>query len=147
MADPAQETPATEADAGSDLGWTKDLDLPFDDARAQVEAQLKEHGFGVMSEIPVHAKLEEKLGVTDFPRYEILGACNPPLAHEALQRNRNVGLLMPCNVTLEQVDEGTTRVSIVDPDELLSTRFQDDATLCALAEGAAQELRGAFDAL
>ncbi len=122
------------------LGWTKDLDLPFDEARTRVESELKEEGFGILTEIPVHQKLEEKLGITDFPRYEILGACNPPMANQALRSNRDVGLLMPCNVTLEQVDEATTRVSIAQPEALLLPRFGDDATVCALAEAAQESL-------
>lgn len=129
------------------LGWTKDVDLPFDKAREHVEAELGEEGFGILSEIPVDEKLEAKLGVTDFPQYAILGACNPELANEALRQNRGVGLLMPCNVTLEAVDDGTTRVSFVRPEQLLDPWFGEDATICALAEGAEETLREVFERL
>lgn len=129
------------------LGWTKDLDLPFDKAREHVEQELGEEGFGILSEIPVDEKLEAKLGVTDFPRYAILGACNPELANEALRQNRGVGLLMPCNVTLEAVDDTTTRVGFVRPEQLLDPWFGDDATICALAEGAEETLHEVFERL
>lgn len=143
---PPSPTPESSSDI-PELGWTKDLDLPFDEARTRVESELKQEGFGILTEIPVHQKLEEKLGITDFPRYEILGACNPPMANQALRSNRDVGLLMPCNVTLEQVNEGTTRVSIARPESLLLPRFGDDATICGLAEAAQESLEAVYERL
>lgn len=90
---------------------------PFDDVVARTKAALKEEGFGVLSEINVQATLKEKIGA-DFERYLILGACNPSLAHRALQAEHELGLLLPCNVIVHEHDGGT-RVSIVDPDAML----------------------------
>jgi len=104
-------------DTQSDYGFGTTIHLPLDEAILRTKAALKAEGFGVLTEIDVRATLEEKLGV-EIASYVILGACNPALAHQALQMEPEVGLLLPCNVTVRDV-AGESRVSIVDPDAML----------------------------
>jgi uncharacterized protein (DUF302 family) len=92
--------------------------LPFDQAVERVREELKTEGFGVLCEIDVQATLKEKLGVDGEP-YTILGACNPPLAHQALQVEPDLGVLLPCNVIVYQRD-GDTHVSAIDAERMLS---------------------------
>ncbi len=98
-------------------GFGIDLDRPFEEVLTAVQNALKEQGFGVLTTIDVKATLKEKLGL-DMERYVILGACNPPLAHRALETEREVGLLLPCNVVVREVN-GKTRVEIADPKAML----------------------------
>lgn len=98
-------------------GFGAILDRPFDEAIARTKAALKEEGFGILSEIDVQATLKEKIGA-DFERYVILGACNPQLAHRALQAEHELGLLLPCNVIVHE-HAGGSAVAIVDPDAML----------------------------
>ena len=99
-------------------GYVRVVPLSFSDAVSKAEAALKEQGFGVLCQIDIQSKLKEKLGV-EFPSYERLGACNPPLAHHALQQEINLGLLLPCNVIVyEQGNE--VRVGAVDAAKMLS---------------------------
>jgi uncharacterized protein (DUF302 family) len=88
--------------------------VPFEAARERIEGALKEEGFGVLTEIDVKATLKKKLDV-DFRKYAILGACNPPIAHQALTAEIGVGLLLPCNVVVTEDDGGNAVVSILDP--------------------------------
>ncbi|RME77334.1 MAG: DUF302 domain-containing protein [Chloroflexi bacterium] len=94
------------------------LNVPYETAVEKVTAALKEEGFGILTEIDVKATLKKKLDV-DFQRYVILGACNPPLAYQALQAEPGVGLLLPCNVTVYEPEPGRSVVSIVDPLSML----------------------------
>lgn len=98
----------------TNLGITVRLNTDFDTAIGLTTAALKAEGFGVLTQIDFQATMKEKLGV-DFRPYKILGACNPPLAHRALTIAPEVGLLLPCNVTVSQVAEGTIEVSAIDP--------------------------------
>jgi len=98
----------------SDLGLRVTLNVPYEKALERATAALKEEGFGVLTEIDVKATLKKKLDA-DFRRYVILGACNPTLAHRALQSELEIGLLLPCNVIAYETDEGQTVVSIVNP--------------------------------
>lgn len=94
-------------------GTSKEVALPFEQAVEKVTEELKKEGFGVLTTIDVKETLKKKLNV-DVPRYIILGACNPPFAHKALQIEEEVGLLLPCNVIVYEKD-GRTRVSVFDP--------------------------------
>ncbi|GAB4183541.1 MAG: DUF302 domain-containing protein [Calditrichia bacterium] len=78
----------------------------FDKTKEIVSQKLLDQGFGILTEIKVHEKFKEKLGI-DYPRYEILGACNPPIAHKALEVDENLGVLLPCNVVLKETNKGT----------------------------------------
>lgn len=94
-------------------GFSKTVDLPYEQAIEKVTAELKKEGFGVLTFIDVKETLKQKINV-DFKKYAILGACNPPIAHRALQEEEELGLLLPCNVIVYEKD-GKTRVSIFDP--------------------------------
>ncbi len=101
------------------FGFGKNVDMEFDAAIEKVTADLQTEGFGVLSDIDVAAKLKEKLG-EDMPRYRILGACNPVLAHQAISAVPDLGLLLPCNVLVREDDEGAVSVSFMDPQSVLS---------------------------
>jgi uncharacterized protein (DUF302 family) len=103
---------------------TAAAELPFAETVERVRAELKEEGFGVLCEIDVRATLKEKLGVEGEP-YLILGACNPPLAHRALQAEPDLGVLLPCNVVVYERD-GRTVVSAVDAERMLSIVDNDE---------------------
>jgi uncharacterized protein (DUF302 family) len=102
-----------------DYGYEKTIaNMSFDDAVTKITETLKGEGFGVLTEIDVKATLKKKLDV-DFRRYTILGACNPNLAHRALQAEPQVGLLLPCNVVVQEAGEGVT-ISVVSPPAMFS---------------------------
>jgi uncharacterized protein (DUF302 family) len=101
------------------LGLEAPLPVPFPEALVRVRAALKAEGFGILSEIDIAAAFQEKLGAT-FRPYVILGACNPPLAYAALTADPSVGLLLPCNVTVEAAGEGASLVRVTDPAVLLA---------------------------
>ena len=116
----------------SKYGFSKTLNVPFEEALEKAKAALKEEGFGVLCEIDIKGKLKEKLDV-DFRRYTILGACNPPLAYKTLQEEINIGLLLPCNVIVYESDEaGKSVVAAIDAKMMLSV-VGDNATLDAVA--------------
>ncbi|MGD2102533.1 MAG: DUF302 domain-containing protein [Acidimicrobiia bacterium] len=96
-------------------GLTITTDMAPPEAEAAIRDALAEEGFGILTEIDVKATLAEKLGV-DYRPYKILGACNPNLAHSALDADERIGLLLPCNVIVAATDDGRTVVSILDPD-------------------------------
>jgi len=97
----------------SEMAYELTLAAPYEEALPRVIEALKVEGFGVLTRIDVHDAFREKLGV-DFRNYCILGACNPPLAHRALSNRPDAGLMLPCNVVVEESDGGTL-VRIVDP--------------------------------
>jgi uncharacterized protein (DUF302 family) len=94
--------------------FSKRLDIPFDQAVSRVTEALKREGFGLLTDIDVSATLKAKLG-EDFRPYRILGACNPQLAHRALQLEDKIGTMLPCNVIVQQHADGAVEVSAVDP--------------------------------
>jgi uncharacterized protein (DUF302 family) len=99
-------------------------DKPFADTVERVRAELKEEGFGVLCEIDVQATMREKLGAEMEP-YLILGTCNPPLAHQALSAEAELGALLPCNVVIYERD-GTTHISAIDAEQMLSIVGNDE---------------------
>lgn len=101
------------------LGLSVDLPLPFAAALDATRAALKAEGFGVLSEIDIRQAFKEKLD-RNFRPYTILGACNPPLAFDALTEDPEVGLLLPCNVTVEEMESAICHVRVVDPRVLLA---------------------------
>jgi uncharacterized protein (DUF302 family) len=103
--------------------------LRFDEAIERVREELKSEGFGVLCEIDVRATLTEKLGVDREP-YTILGACNPPLAHQALEAEPELGTLLPCNVIVYERD-GETHISAIDPERMLSIVGNELAPIAA----------------
>src|SRR5512145_2651057 len=112
------------------LGITVHLRTDYETAIRRVTEALQGEGFGVLTEIEVQATLKKKLDV-DFRPYKILGACNPPLAYRALQAAPEVGLLLPCNVTVSQVEEGMVEVALVDPIAMLGVVTHPDLKLVA----------------
>ena len=117
---------------------TREYDRAFDDVVADVETALSDEGFGVLCDVDVQATLREKLG-EEFRRYRILDACNPPLAHEALQEELPLGVLLPCNVVVYETDDGTVGVSAVDPVVMLSIVGNPDL------DPIAEEVRDRFE--
>lgn len=103
-----------EKELANQLGIYVHLNLAYEAALDKTIEALKAEGFGVLTEIDVKDTLKKKLDV-EFPPYKILGACNPPLAYRALTIAPEVGLLLPCNVTVRQLDEGMVEVAIIDP--------------------------------
>ena len=102
------------------LGFDVELQFPFNDAIGRVKDALKQEGFGILTEIDLQAAFREKLG-REFRQYVILGACNPPLAFSAINADPAVGLLLPCNVTVESAGEQRTMVRLTNPEVLLAT--------------------------
>ncbi len=131
---------------GSTYTVSASTDLSFNEAVVRVREELATEGFGVLCEIDVQATLKQKLGVDREP-YLILGACNPPLAHRALEAEPDLGVLLPCNVVIYQ-DNGQTRIAAVDAEQMLSIVGNDDLAptatevrrrLAAVVERAASE--------
>jgi len=120
----------------TDLGFQARLHLPYDQALARTVDALKAEGFGVLTEIDVQATMKQKLNV-DFRPYKILGACNPPLAHRALSSNLDVGLLLPCNVTIYQ-DGDEVVVTAIDPIIMLGVMEDNPETIQVAAEAQAK---------
>ena len=120
------------------------LPLGFDDAVARTTAALKDEGFGIITEIDVKQTLKQKLGV-DFRSYTILGACNPALAHQALQIEDKGGTMLPCNVVVQEIGEGEVEIAAVDP--AASMASIDNPKLRAIADGVRDKLKAVIAAL
>jgi len=99
-------------------GFIKKIDLSFDDALVKVTDELKKEGFGILTTIDAQEKFKEKLNI-DFPKYKILGACNPAMAHKAISMEWNVGLLLPCNVIVYE-KENSVWVGIIKPSQAMA---------------------------
>lgn len=117
---------------------------PFASAVEKVTAALKNEGFGVLSDIDIQKAMKEKLGV-EMPAYRILGACNPSLAHRALQAEPEIGLLLPCNVTVREDDDGKVSVGFLDPQMMV--QMTGNPALASVADEAGERLRRAQSAL
>ena len=124
--------------------FSKIVPLEFDAAVAKVTADLKTQGFGILTQIDVQQTLKAKLDV-DFRRYLILGACNPPFAYQALQAEDKIGTMLPCNVIVQQHDDGSVEVSAVDP--VASMTAIDNPQLGKIADEIRNRLKLVIDGL
>lgn len=130
-----------------EIGFEIKLDLPYEEAVEKVITSLKNEGFGVLTRIDVRATLKEKLD-EDFRPYVILGACNPPLAHRALSVDAVVGLMLPCNVTVEQDPAGGSIARIANPEMMMMVgTLQDNPALIEVAKQAKAKLERVAEAL
>lgn len=125
-------------------GFSKTLGGPFDRAVERVTSALKEQGFGVLTTIDVKQTLQQKLGIDRRP-YVILGACNPPLAHRALEADPDIGLLLPCNVVVREEADGSVTAAFMDPKAVLG--LVDRPGIGPLAEEVRAKLERVRDAL
>lgn len=122
------------------IGFEASLKMSYDAAIQQVTAALKTEGFGVLTHIDVKATLKEKLGV-DFHPYAILGACNPPLAHRSLSLEPLAGLMLPCNVTVEEITPGNAIIRIANPEMMMTVGdLHDNPGLVEVAKEARDRL-------
>ncbi|HTX94428.1 MAG TPA: DUF302 domain-containing protein [Mycobacterium sp.] len=128
------------------LGISTSLHTSFEDAVARTRNALSQQGFGVLTEIDVKATLQAKLG-HDMEDYLILGACNPPLAHRAIEANRQIGMLLPCNVVVRTDPEhaGTVLVEAMNP--ALLVEVTGEPALRPISEEVTGKLRAAIDSL
>jgi uncharacterized protein (DUF302 family) len=131
------------ADRSGDYGYTRAVDLGFDEAVERTKAALREQGFGVLAEIDIQRAMKEKLGV-EMARHLILGACNPELAHRALEAEPYISLLLPCNVVGRELGGGV-EVSAINAERMMS--FVGNAALEPIAREANERLRKAVDSL
>jgi uncharacterized protein (DUF302 family) len=131
----------------TDIGFEIHTKSSFENAVNGVIAALKLEGFGVLTRIDVKATLKEKLN-EDFRPYVILGACNPPLAHKALSSDGAVGLILPCNVTVEAIPEGGSLIRIANPEMVLHAgNLQENSTLRTVAAQARVRLERVTESL
>ena len=124
--------------------FSKALDLPFDQAVARVVETLKREGFGILTDIDVKATMKAKLG-KEFRSYRILGACNPQLAHRALQLEDKIGTMLPCNVIVQEHASGGVEVSAVDP--VASMQAIHNPDLAEVAKEVQAKLKRTIDEL
>jgi len=118
--------------------FEKTTDYTFEEAVEKVTEELKKEGFGVLTKINIHEKLKEKLGV-DFRNYRILGACNPAFAYKALQEENKIGTMLPCNVIVQELENGKTEIAAVDP--IASMQSVGNEKLASVANEVQQKLK------
>jgi uncharacterized protein (DUF302 family) len=118
--------------------FSKTVRSGFDEAVSKITQALKEEGFGILTEIDVKSTLKKKLDV-DFRKYRILGACNPPYAYKALQAEDKVGTMLPCNVIVQETDDGEVEIAAIDP--IASMKAIDNPGLRDIAEIISQKLK------
>lgn len=117
--------------------FSKTIKTSFQEAIARVTEELKKEGFGVLTEIDVKETLKKKLGV-DFRSYKILGACNPPFAYQALQAEDKIGLMLPCNVIVQEISKAMVEVAAIDPS--VAMKGIDNPELAKIAEQVREKL-------
>ena len=122
--------------------FNKKVDGSFDEVLERVLSSLKEDGFGILTEIDVQQTLKKKLGV-DFQKYVILGACNPPFAYQALQAEDKIGTMLPCNVIVQEIEEGRIEVAAIDP--IASMQAIDSPGLFPVATQVQEKLKRVVD--
>ena len=123
---------------------SKTLQTPFDEAVKRVTEELKKEGFGVLTEIDMQGTMKKKLDV-DIQKYKILGACNPPLAYQAIQAEDKIGLMLPCNVILQEVAGGGVEVAAIDP--VASMQAVDNPQLAKVGEQVREKLKRVIESL
>ncbi len=111
--------------------FSKKVDMNFDATEVKARDLLKDQGFGVLTEIDVKATLKKKLNA-DFRRYKILGACNPQFAYKALLAEDKIGLMLPCNLIVQEIEEGKTEVAAIDPVASMAAVENEDLKEIAL---------------
>lgn len=124
-------------------GFSKTVDMPYEEVIEKVATELKKEGFGVLTSIDVRETLKQKINV-DFKKYAILGACNPPIAHRALLEEEELGLLLPCNVVVYE-KENKTRVSIFDP--MVMTKIIENEKMKPIATEIQEKLQRVLKAI
>jgi uncharacterized protein (DUF302 family) len=122
-------------------GLVRTLTCSFDEADQRIRKSLADQGFGVLTEIDLSGTMKKKLG-HDMPRYTILGACHPPSAWQAVQADAAIGLLLPCNVTVTQADDGTVVLTAIDPDAMFQVTDADGIE--AVAKDVRERLQAAL---
>ncbi len=123
--------------------FSKEIAVPFAQAVERTIGALRAHGFGVLTRIDVQATLREKIGA-EFRPYVILGACNPRMAHQALQAEDKIGTMLPCNVIVQEIG-GASEVAAVDP--VASMQAIDNDALATIASKVREELKAAIQSL
>ncbi len=124
--------------------FSKTLGISFDETLMKVTEELKKEGFGILTEIDVKETMKKKLDV-DFRKYKILGACNPPLAHKAIQTEDKIGTMLPCNVIVQELSEGKIEVAAIDP--VASMQAVENPKLRDVAEQVRVKLKRVIDSL
>jgi len=127
-----------------DYYFSKTIDVGFDTAVEKTTQALKNQGFGILTEIDIKATLKKKLDV-NFKKYTILGACNPPYAHKALQVEDKIGTMLPCNVIVQEVADGKSEVAAVNP--LASMQAVENNALDDIATEIAEKLKKVVESL
>lgn len=126
-----------------EYGYSKKVSLPFKEATTKVKKELEKEGFGILTEIDVKATMKKKLDV-DYDNYVILGACNPPFAHKALQEEKEIGLLLPCNVLIYE-DNSNVYVSVVLPSSAMS--MVENPKLGLISQEVEEKLKSVIDSV
>lgn len=124
--------------------FSKVLDNSFEEAIDKITKELKEEGFGILTEIDVKETFKNKLNV-DFRKYKILGACNPKLAHQAISVENKIGTMLPCNVIVQETEDGKTEVTAVDP--AASMTAVENKELEAIAQEVQSKMKAVIDRL
>ena len=123
---------------------SKTLNHTFDEALAKVKSALEAQGFGIISEIDLTSKFKEKLGV-DFRNYRILGACNPKLAYQAIQQEEKIGVMLPCNILVQEHGAGQVEVTAINPMETMAA--VNNQNLEAIAREVSEKLQSVITSL
>jgi uncharacterized protein (DUF302 family) len=124
--------------------FTKIIDASFDEAIDMVTKELKDEGFGILTEIDVKATFKKKLDI-DFRKYRILGACNPKMAHQAISAESKIGTMLPCNVIVQETEDGKIEISAVDP--VASMSAVENESLGGIAQEVRSKLKAVIDRL